>query len=70
MAIIAALALREAIIPLQTTMETDSLRTVKVEHSWTEGPNNQDQTAKMYLPVCGDPSKKELFFYVIDQFLC
>ena len=42
MATIAALALREVIIPLQMTVETDSLRTIKVEHSWTEGANNRD----------------------------
>ena len=40
MATIAALALCEAIIPLQTTVETDSLRMVMVEHSWMEGTNN------------------------------
>ena len=40
MATILALALCEAIIPLQITVETDYLRTVKVEHSWTEGINN------------------------------
>ena len=50
-------------------METDSLRTVKMEYSWTEGTNNQDQMAKMYLPVCDDLLKKEWFFYIIGQFL-
>ena len=40
MATIAAFALCEAIIPLQTTVETDSLRMVMVEHSWMEGTNN------------------------------
>ena len=71
MADIAALALREAIIPLQTTFTTDDLTTVKVEHQWVETTNQvpRDKSAKMYLPTCDDPSKKELFFYVIDQFL-
>ena len=68
MADIAALALREAIIPLQTTFTTKDLTTVKVEHEWTETVNQvaRERLAKMYLPTCDDPSKKELFFYVID----
>ena len=64
---VAALALREAIIPLQTTFKTEDLLTAEVEHSWTTGTGNaaRDRTAKMYLPTCDDPSKKELFFYVL-----
>ena len=67
---IAALALREAIIPLQQSFNPDELTMVKVEHSWEQNPqsNPKERHAKMYLPVCDDPSKKELFFYVIDQF--
>ena len=62
MATIAALPLCEAIIPLQTAIETDSLHMMKVEHSLTEGTNNRDQTTNMYLSVCDIPSKKELLF--------
>ena len=69
MSAISALTLREAILPLQTTFTTEDLIMVKVEHSWTEGNPARDRSAKMYLPSCEDPSKKELFFYVIDQFL-
>ncbi len=71
MASIAALSLREAILPLATTISTDSLVMTKVEHNWSETVNsvNRERTSKMYLPTCDDPSKKELFFYVIDQFL-
>ncbi len=69
MAAVPALALREAIIPLATTFSTDDLNMVKVEHHWTEGADARDRSAKMYLPTCDDPSKKELFLYVIDQFL-
>ena len=71
MSAVAALALREAIIPLQTTIKHDDLETVKVEHTWTTGTtdaNRRERSAKLWLPVCDDPSKKELFFYVIDQF--
>ena len=71
MSSIAALALREAILPLQTSFEPNEITTVKVEHTWQEGnaPNQRERSAKMYLPVCDDPSKKELFFYVVDQFM-
>lgn len=65
----AALTLSEAIIPLKQSFNPEDLRTTKVEHSWTTtGQNPQTRTAKMYLPICDDPSKKELFLYVIDQF--
>lgn len=66
MSSIAVLTLKEAIIPLVSTFQTGSVRTVKVEHSWTALGNNR--TAKMFLPVCDDPSQKELFVYVVDQF--
>ena len=46
---------------------------VKVENHWTEPTAgtrsaDRDRTAKVYLPLIEDPSQKELFFYVIDQF--
>ena len=46
---------------------------VKVENHWTESTTgtrsaDRDRTAKVYLPLIEDPSQKELFFYVIDQF--
>ena len=71
MASIAGLALSEAILPLECSFNPDELRTTKVEHQWTEGTgdNARQRSSKMYLPVCSDPSNKELFLYVIDQFL-
>ena len=68
MASLSVLTLKEGILPLVSSFNTEDVRTVKVEHSWT--PANQEaQHAKMYLPVCDDPSNKELFLYVIDQFI-
>ena len=72
MASVAGLSLSEAIIPLKQSFETENLRTTKVEHRWITnagGPNQREHSSKMYLPVCDDPSNKELFLYVIDQFL-
>jgi hypothetical protein len=67
----AALALREPVLPLVATIDAANLCTVKVEHRWLEGaaPNAQERCAKLCLPVADDPSKKELFLCVIDQFL-
>ena len=56
-------------LPLTPSFRPEELRTVKVEHKWTTGNPPQDRYAKMYLPVCDDPSNKEVFLYVIDQFL-
>ena len=58
-------------MPLTQSFTTSELHTVKVENHWTSGTgtNAREKYYKMYLPVCDDPSKKELFFYVIDQFL-
>ena len=65
---LSAVTLREAILPLVPTFRPEDLRTTKVENRWT--PQNQNERyAKMYLPVCDDPSHKEVFLYVIDQFL-
>ena len=71
MSAVSALTLREAILPLTQSFTPSELQTVKVENNWTSGSgaNARDKYYKMYLPVCDDPSKKELFFYVIDQFL-
>ena len=71
MSAVSALTLREAILPLTQSFTTSELHTVKVENHWTSGTgaNAREKYYKMYLPVCDDPSKKELFFYVIDQFL-
>ncbi len=68
MASAAGLTLREPILPLKASFKPDSLRTTKVEHSWTTTAG-QDKYYKMYLPVCDDPTNKEVLLYVIDQFL-
>jgi hypothetical protein len=62
---VVALALPEAIIPLQATFKQEDLMTVKVEHTWTTGQGNatRDCHAKIYLPICEDPSKKEFFLH-------
>ena len=67
MASAAGLTLREAILPIKSTLVTADLRTVKVENNWNVA--GQAQYCKMYLPVCDDPANKELLIYVIDQFL-
>ena len=67
MASLAVLTLKEAIIPIVPSFNPEDLRTIKVENKWTSAGN--DQYAKMYLPVCSDPSQKELFLYVINQFI-
>ena len=71
MASVAGLTLAEPILPLKQTFNPDDLRTTKIEHTWSETVNREqrDRSAKMYLPVCGDPSNKELFLYVVDQFI-
>ena len=66
MASAAGLTLREAILPIKTTIVPSELRTVKVENSWDDAGENRYY--KMYLPVCDDPANKELFIYVIEQF--
>ena len=66
MSALSSITLKEAIIPLESSFDPDSICTVKVENKWTTG--NKDEYYKMYLPVCEDPTKKELFLYVIDQF--
>ena len=66
MAAVSMITLKEAIIPLQCSFDADNTRTIKVEHKWG---NNNENYGKMHLPICGDPSKKELFLYVIDQFI-
>ena len=69
MATSASLTLREAIIPLQPSFLSENIRTTKVENRWTTGgANPREHYYKMYLPICDDPSQKELFLYVIDQF--
>ena len=70
MASLSVLTLQEAIIPLVCSFDSDTIRTVKVEHKWTSGGTTpRDMSAKLYLPSCDDPSKKELFLYVVDQFV-
>ena len=69
MSAVAALSLREAIIPLQQSFNIEDLYTVKVEHQWEEGNPAVSRSYKTVLPVIDDPSKKEQFFYVIDQFM-
>ena len=63
MSAIAALALREAIVPLQQSFNPQELAMVKVEHTWTERVSGTDKerSAKMYLPMCNDPAHKESF---------
>lgn len=70
MSAISVLTLKEAIIPLTPSFLIENLRTTKLEHKWTTGvgANARDEYSKMYLPICDDPSMKELFLYVIDQF--
>ena len=71
MAAVSVLTLRNGIIPLVSSFDVSSLQTTKVEHKWTTGnaPNTTDHYSKLYLPVVNDPSDKELFLYVIDQFM-
>ena len=70
MASIAAVTLSEAILPLTSSFNPADVRTVKVENKWTTNRNNvaEEHYFKMYLPVCDDPSQKELFLYVVNQF--
>ena len=67
MASLAVLTLKEAIIPIVPSFNVDELRTTKVENKWTS--TGSEQYAKMYLPVCSDPSQKELLLYVVNQFI-
>ena len=64
----AGLTLSEPILPLKCSFDPTMLVTTKVENTWTDA-NNVSKTYKVYLPVASDPSQKELFIYVIDQFV-
>jgi hypothetical protein len=68
---VAGLSLREPILPLKQSFNPKDLCTTKVEWEWTTGmgDNTWNKTAKIYLPICDNPSNKELFLYVIDQFI-
>lgn len=69
MASLAAVSLKNPIIPIVSSFDPATVRTVKVENRWTTGgANPREEYAKMFLPVCDDPSNKELFLYVVDQF--
>ena len=63
---VAGLTLSEAIIPLKQSFSTSDIPMTKVEHHWQTGTGAK--YSKMYLPVCDDPSRKELFIYVINEF--
>ena len=67
MASVAGLTLNEAILPLKEMFTPKDLTTTKVENNWTTAGGNEHYY-KMYLPVCGDPSNKEVLLYVIEQF--
>lgn len=71
MAAIAALTLRDPILPLVSTFQPEDLTKVKVENRWdmNVAAGQVPKYAKHYLPVCDDPSKKELFIHVINEFL-
>ena len=70
MASVSAVALEAAVIPLQPSFCPEDLRAAKIEHSWTTTGNNpEEKCSKMCLPVCDDPSQKEVFLHVIDAFL-
>ena len=68
---LAAVTLRNATIAILPSFRTENLRAMKVEHSWMtgNGANAVDHSCKMYLPMCDDPSNKELLLYIVDQFL-
>ena len=65
---VAGLTLSEGVIPLAQSFDPDTLRTTKVEWTWTDADAHL-RAAKQCLPICDDPSKKELFICVIDQFM-
>jgi hypothetical protein len=67
MASLAAVDLKEPIIPMVSSFNYDEVRTVKISHSWNDGTN--DVTFKMELPVCTSVEHKELILYVIDAFV-
>ena len=67
MAAISALTLKEPILPISSAIDFNHLTTIKVEHKWTT--NNNTEQAKIILPVLNDSSNKEMFLYVIDQFI-
>ena len=68
---LAAVTLRNVIIPLLPSFRAEDLHTAKVEHSWTtgQGQNAVDNYCKMHLLTCDDPSNKEQLLCIIDQFL-
>ena len=65
MSSLATFTLKESIILLVMTSDVAQVRTTKVEHKWGASKDY----VKMNLPVCAEPSNKELFLYVINQFL-
>lgn len=65
----AALSLCKATIPLQQLFNIEDLLTVNVENQWEEGKPAVFLSYKVHLPTIDDPSKKELFLYVMDQFI-
>ena len=68
---LAAVALHNAIVPLLPSFRTEDVCTAKVEHTWMtgNGANAVENCHKMHLPTCDDPSNKELFLCIVDQFL-
>ena len=64
MSSLSTFTLKESIIPLVSMFDMMDIHTTKVEHKC-----GNREYMKMHLPVCSDPSNKELFPYVIDQFL-
>ena len=68
---LAAVTLCNVIVPLLPSFRTEDVRAVKVKHTWTTGnsANTVKNCHKMYLLMCDDPSNKELFLHVVDQFL-
>jgi hypothetical protein len=71
MASLSVLTLKEGILPIISSFNPEDLRTVKVEHRFTDNSNAMAPVSrheKAVLPICNDPSNKELFIYVIDQF--
>ena len=64
---IAAISLRDPIVPLQPRFRYEDIPMVKIEHKWMSA--GQQETSKYYLPTVGDPSEKEMILYTIDQFI-
>ena len=68
---LAAVTLRNAIVPLLPSFRTEDICTVKVEHQWMtgNGQNAVDHSCKMCLPTCHDPLNVEQLLCIVDQFL-